>query len=140
MMPQVEQLARRFCHAEAVHVQVGSEDPLTGNRDIHQEILFCENQREKVGKMYSKMQELTAQYGETSKYLVFVKSKRGAAALAGSLEYQGMPKVGGGCLLVGGRRGIVVSQRNNDVTTMRETLSGFYRTRRSSKISRGQRQ
>lgn len=52
--PDVKQLAVKFCYRDAIHIQIGSTDPLTGNKDITQEVVFVSSERDKITILYDR--------------------------------------------------------------------------------------
>lgn len=82
----VKILARKMLYSDAVHIQIGSSDPLTGNGDILQSVRFVETAKQKMDNMY----ECFCQYFDKDthtwkdlgddaipvKFLVFCNTKR----------------------------------------------------------------
>ncbi len=48
----LKQLAKVFTYRDAIHIQVGTEDPLTGNSDITQSVRFPRDQKEKENLLW----------------------------------------------------------------------------------------
>ncbi|CAD7955124.1 unnamed protein product [Amoebophrya sp. A120] len=73
----VKALAQQFVYREAFHIQVGSKDPLTGNKDITQICKFPEDYRKKDDCLHDILQEAAVDEGAGGmRVLVFCKSKR----------------------------------------------------------------
>lgn len=90
----LKKLARQFTYRDAIHIQVGSADPLTGNSDIFQSVVECRNPRDKTNQLWNILNERTDGYGhfkDDSKFLVFCRSKRSCSDLAWDFENQKFP-------------------------------------------------
>ena len=53
----VKALSNKFCYRDAIHLQIGSADPLTGNKDITQEVMFFDRAEDKDNQLYQMMSE-----------------------------------------------------------------------------------
>lgn len=76
-------VADRLCHSDALHIQVGTEDPLTGNKDVFQVVKQLENEWEKINTLYKIVNEHREgdNWKDDFKMLVFCRSKRSCSEL-----------------------------------------------------------
>mmetsp|Transcript_4703 Transcript_4703/g.11537 ORF Transcript_4703/g.11537 Transcript_4703/m.11537 type:complete len:562 (+) Transcript_4703:154-1839(+) len=76
-------LAKTVTYRDAFHIQVGSKDPLTGNKDVTQKVMFPSSMRDKDNMLYDVIKTALAD-DPSSKFLVFCKSKRSCSEMASS--------------------------------------------------------
>ena len=53
----VKALSKKFCFSDAIHLQIGSADALTGNKDITQEVTLFDRDEDKENHLYSMISE-----------------------------------------------------------------------------------
>lgn len=92
---EVKVLARKMCYGDALHIQIGSSDSLTGNSDIDQEVRFVNRDSEKANLIYQEVSEnwdAEAGWWKTGdfKYLVFLNTKRECAQMASDFTKWGV--------------------------------------------------
>ncbi len=81
----IQALAKTLCYADALHLQVGSLDQLTGNKDIFQHVTFTKSDYDKTQRLKDLAYDHWKDGAWTSddfKMLVFCKSKRKCGEMA----------------------------------------------------------
>jgi len=83
---EVQNIARAICYKDSVHIQVGTSDALTANKDITQYVMFVTGEGDKWQELKTALQKVLGNGRSKNVALVFTQTKRGCATLARNVQ------------------------------------------------------